>query len=112
MREVRKENTSGANTVFRQAVVEELERKATTHREKVNLAAEKKNKKEETLRATGVEQNRKTIARMTIPQLKAQFDIYKCIVKDALILKITLVSIPRCADKLQAVVAALDRYEA
>ncbi|KAJ7347067.1 hypothetical protein DFH08DRAFT_700045 [Mycena albidolilacea] len=112
MREVRKEDASGANTIFRQAVVEELEQKAISHREKVNLAAEKKSKKEETLRATGVEQNRETIARMTILQLKVQFDVYKCIVKDAIILKTTLVSIPRRADKLQAVLAALDRYEA
>ncbi|KAF7368528.1 hypothetical protein MVEN_00176100 [Mycena venus] len=111
MREVRKEDASGANVAFRQAVVEELERKARVQREKVRMATEKKQKREELLRATGLEQDREKIRKMTVPQLKQQYDVYKLIIKDTVILKTTLVSIPRRQDKLDAVLAALERYQ-
>ncbi|KAK6984050.1 hypothetical protein R3P38DRAFT_2807245 [Favolaschia claudopus] len=112
MREVRKEDANGENAAFRKAVVEELESKARVHREKVRVAAEKKQEREANLRATGVERDRTKIRSMTVPKLKAQYDVYKLIVKDEIILKTTLVSIPRRQDKLDVVLAALDRYEA
>ncbi|KAK7000776.1 hypothetical protein R3P38DRAFT_2357687, partial [Favolaschia claudopus] len=111
MREVRKEDANGENAAFRKAVVEELESKARVHREKVRVATEKKLEREANLRATGVERDRVKIKSMTVPQLKAQYDVYKLIVKDDIIRKTTLVSIPRRQDKLDAVLAALDRYE-
>ncbi|KAK7026961.1 hypothetical protein R3P38DRAFT_2527337, partial [Favolaschia claudopus] len=112
MREVRKEDANGENAAFRKAVVEELESKARVHCEKVRVATEKKLEREANLRATGVERDRVKIKSMTVPQLKAQYDVYKLIVKDDIIRKTTLVSIPRRQDKLDAVLAALDRYEA
>ncbi|KAK6984276.1 hypothetical protein R3P38DRAFT_2383495, partial [Favolaschia claudopus] len=111
MREVRKEDANGEGAAFRKAVVEELERKARVHREKVRVAAEKKEAKEANLRVIGVEHDRAKIRAMTVPHLKAQYDVYKHIVKDAIIQKTTLVSIPHRQDKLDAVLAALDRYE-
>ncbi|KAK6984751.1 hypothetical protein R3P38DRAFT_2806351 [Favolaschia claudopus] len=100
MREVRKEDANGENAAFRKAVVEELESKARVHREKVRVATEKKLEREANLCATGVERDRVKIKSMTL------------IVKDDIIRKTTLVSIPRRQDKLDAVLAALDRYEA
>ncbi|KAK7035003.1 hypothetical protein R3P38DRAFT_2772051 [Favolaschia claudopus] len=94
MREVRKEDANGENAAFRKAVVEELESKARVHREKVRVATEKKLEREANLRATGVERDRVKIKSMTVPQLKAQYDVYKLIVKDDIIRKTTLVSIP------------------
>ncbi|KAK6995679.1 hypothetical protein R3P38DRAFT_2800853 [Favolaschia claudopus] len=112
MREVRKEDANGESAAFRKAVVDELERKARVHREKVRVAAEKKEAKEANFRVIGVEHDRAKIRAMTVPHLKAQYDVYKHIVKDAIIQKTTLVSIPHRQDKLDAVLAALDRYEA
>ncbi|KAK6991456.1 hypothetical protein R3P38DRAFT_3223553 [Favolaschia claudopus] len=94
------------------ALVEELERKARIQREKVRVAAEKKQEREASLRKLGIELDRAKIRTMTVPQLKAQYDVYKHIVKDETILQTTLVSIPLRQDKLNAVLAALDRYEA
>ncbi|KAJ7349706.1 hypothetical protein DFH08DRAFT_935700 [Mycena albidolilacea] len=111
MREVRKEDSSGASAAFRKGVVEELEKKAQAYHEKVRASGEKKTKREATLRAVGVEQDRAVITQMTVVQLKAQYDVYKVVVKDPIILKTTLTSIPRCADKLAVVLAALTRYE-
>ncbi|KAK7034818.1 hypothetical protein R3P38DRAFT_2435204, partial [Favolaschia claudopus] len=110
MREVRKEDANGESAAFRKAVVDELERKARVHREKVRVAAEKKEAKEANFRVIGVEHDRAKIRAMTVPHLKAQYDVYKHIVKDAIIQKTTLVSIPHRQDKLDAVLAALDRY--
>jgi hypothetical protein len=77
----------------------------------VRASGEKKTKREATLCAVGVEQDRAVITQMTVVQLKAQYDVYKVVVKDPIILKMTLTSIPRRADKLAAVLAALTRYE-
>ncbi|KAJ7783630.1 hypothetical protein DFH07DRAFT_764108 [Mycena maculata] len=70
-----------------------------------------KRKREELLRATGLEQDLEKIQKMTVAQLKEQYNVYKLIIKDAIILKTTLVSIPRHQDKLDIVVAALKRYQ-
>jgi Mg2+/Co2+ transporter CorC len=75
------------------------------------MATEKKHKREELLRATGLEQDREKIQKMTVAQLKQQYDVYKLIIKDTIILKTTLVSIPRRQDKLDAVLAASERYQ-
>ncbi|KAK7045215.1 hypothetical protein R3P38DRAFT_2442367, partial [Favolaschia claudopus] len=111
MREVRVEDASGAHAAFRKALVEELEHKAKLQREKVRIAAEKQQERESRLRATGVERDRAKLRAMTVPQLKAQYDVYKLIVRDEIIRKTTLVSIPRRQDKLDAVLAALTRFE-
>lgn len=111
MREVRIEDASGSHAAFRKAVVEELERKAEEHRTKVAETKAKKTKKETALHAVGVEKDKEVLHRMTVVQLKEQFDIYKLLIRDPIILKTTLVSIPKRADKLNAVLAALDRYE-
>ncbi|KAJ6478921.1 hypothetical protein C8R45DRAFT_1216323 [Mycena sanguinolenta] len=111
MREVRAEDASGAQAAFRKAVVQELERKAEEHRAKVREAAAKQEKRESDLRAVGIITDRAVINKMKVVDLKKQYDVYKLIVKDPVIIKTTLVSIPRRADKLEAVLAALTRYE-
>ncbi|KAF8164237.1 hypothetical protein K438DRAFT_1617709 [Mycena galopus ATCC 62051] len=111
MREVRKEDASGESASFRKAMIAELEKKAEAHREKVRATVAKKSKRDGDLRAVGVERGRTIINKMTVRELKAQFDVYKFIVKDAIILKTTLTSIPRRADKFETVLAALSRYD-
>jgi hypothetical protein len=111
MRQIRLEEGNGERTAFRKAVVEELEKKAQVYRQKLKVAAKKKKARDAVLHDVGVERSRTVINKMTVCQLKEQYNVYKFVVKDATILKTTLASIPKRVDKLATVLAALDRYE-
>jgi hypothetical protein len=81
------------------------------YREKLKVAAKKKKARDAALHDVGVERSRTVINKMTVCQLKEQYDVYKFVVKDTTILKTMLASIPKCVDKLATVLAALDHYE-
>jgi hypothetical protein len=111
MRQIRLEEGNGECTAFRKAVVEELEKKAQVYRQKLKVAAKKKKARDAALHDVGVERSRTVVNKMTVCQLKEQYDVYKFVVKDTTILKTTLASIPKRVDKLATVLAVLDRYE-
>jgi hypothetical protein len=111
MRQIRLEEGNGEREAFRKAVVEELEKKAQMYQEKLKVAAKKKKARDAVLHDVGIERSRTVINKMTVCQLKEQYDVYNFVVKDTTILKTTLASIPKRVDKLAMVLAALDRYE-
>ncbi|TFK64123.1 hypothetical protein BDN72DRAFT_926206 [Pluteus cervinus] len=111
MRLVRKINSSGENIRFREALVEEMNRKAGEKRKKDEEAAMKRQLELERLTSVGLAMDRDEINNMTVKQLDDQLKIHRKILMDEVLRRVLQKDLPTKVFKLSAVLAAVSRNQ-